>query len=132
MGESRFLLLVGCFGRIVRTGLVKEAPVARYMWAVSYTKAGMEGLMKEGGTSRRTMIEKLAANMGGKIESFYFAFGEYDAYIVAEFPGDVDATAVALTVGAAGAATLKTITLLTPEQVDEATQKTVEYRPPGQ
>lgn len=132
MGRSHFPLSVVGFGRIVVAGLVKEVPVAKYLWAVSYTKAGMEGLLKEGGTSRRTTIEKLAANMGGRIESFHFAFGEYDAYIIAEFPSDVDAAAVALTVGAAGAATVKTITLLTPEQVDEATQKTVEYRPPGQ
>jgi uncharacterized protein with GYD domain len=106
--------------------------VAKYLWEVSYTSDGMKGVVKEGGTSRRSMIEKLASSMGGKIESFNFAFGENDAYIIAEFPGDVDAAAVALTVGAAGAATVRTITLLTPEQIDEAIQKTVEYRPPGQ
>jgi uncharacterized protein with GYD domain len=78
------------------------------------------------------MVENLASSMGGTIESFHFAFGENDAYIIADFPDAVDVAAVALTVGAAGAATLRTITLLTPEQIDEATQKTVEYRPPGQ
>jgi len=106
--------------------------VAKYLWEVSYTSDGMKGVLKEGGTSRRTMVENLASNMGGTIESFHFAFGENDAYIIAEFPGDVDAAAVAMTVGAAGAATVRTVTLLTPEQIDEATQKTVEYRPPGQ
>ena len=106
--------------------------MAKYLWEVSYTSDGMKGVLKEGGTSRRTMVEKLASSMGGTIESFHFAFGENDAYIIAEFPGDVDAAAVAMTVGAAGAATVRTVTLLTPEQIDEATQKTVEYRPPGQ
>lgn len=106
--------------------------MAKYLWEVSYTSDGMKGVLKEGGTSRRTMVENLASNMGGTIESFHFAFGENDAYIIAEFPGDVDAAAVAMTVGAAGAATVRTVTLLTPEQIDEATQKTVEYRPPGQ
>lgn len=105
--------------------------MAKYLWEVSYTSDGMKGVLKEGGTSRRTMVENLASNMGGTIESFHFAFGENDAYIIAEFPGDVDAAAVAMTVGAAGAATVRTVTLLTPEQIDEATQKTVEYRPPG-
>lgn len=106
--------------------------MAKYLWEVSYTSDGMKGVLKEGGTSRRTMVENLASSMGGTIESFHFAFGENDAYIIAEFPGDVDAAAVAMTVGAAGAATVRTVTLLTPEQIDEATQKTVEYRPPGQ
>lgn len=105
--------------------------MAKYMWHVSYTVDGMKGMLKEGGSSRRTMVEKLAANMGGSIESMYFAFGDTDAYIVADFPSDVDAAAVAMTVGAAGAASVKTITLLTPEQIDDATQKTVEYRAPG-
>lgn len=105
--------------------------MAKYLWEVSYTSDGMKGVLKEGGTSRRTMVEKLTSNMGGTLESFYFAFGENDAYIVADFPGDVDAAAVAMTVGAAGAATIKTITLLTSEQIDEATQKTVDYRAPG-
>ena len=106
--------------------------MAKYLLEVSYTSDGMKGVLKEGGTSRRTMVEKLASNMGGTIESFYFAFGENDAYVIAEFPGDVDAAAVAMTVAAAGAVSIKTVPLLTPEQIDEATQKTVDYRPPGQ
>lgn len=113
--------------------MIERRPgVAKYLWEVSYTSDGMKGVLKEGGSSRREMVEKLASNMGGTIESFHFAFGEKDVYIIAEFPGDVDAAAVAMTVGAAGAASVKTVTLLTPEQIDEATKKTVQYRPPGQ
>lgn len=106
--------------------------MAKYMWQVSYSTDGMKGMLKEGGSSRKTMVEKLAANMGGSVESMYFAFGDTDAFIVADFPSDVDVAAVAMTVGAAGSASVKTIPLLTPEQIDEATRKTVEYRPPGQ
>jgi uncharacterized protein with GYD domain len=102
-----------------------------YMWQVSYTQAGLQGVLKEGGTGRREAIEKLAANLGGRIESFYYAFGEDDAYIVAEFPSDVDVAAVSMNVGAVGAARVKTIPLLTPEQVDQAARRSIEYRPPG-
>jgi uncharacterized protein with GYD domain len=105
--------------------------MTKYLWQVSYTQAGMKGIMKEGGTSRRNTIEKLVQNMGGTLESFNFAFGDYDAYVIADFPGNVDVAAVAMNVGAAGAATVKTTVLLSPEEVDEATQKVVEYRPPG-
>jgi len=106
--------------------------VAKYLLEVTYSSDGMKGVVKEGGTSRVNMVEKLASNMGGSIESFHFAFGENDAYIIVEMPSEVDAAAVAMTVNAAGAATVRTVALLTPEQIDEATQKTVEYRPPGQ
>ncbi len=106
--------------------------MARYLWEVRYTADGMKGVMKEGGSSRREMVEKLAANMGGTIESFHFAFGENDAYIIADMPSDIDVAAVSMTVGAAGAASVRTVKLMTPEEIDQATQKTVEYRPPGQ
>lgn len=104
----------------------------KYLFEVSYTAEGMKGILKEGGTSRRTMIDKLASNMGGSLDEFYFAFGENDVYVIVDFPSNTDVAAVAMTVGAAGAASVKTVVLLTPEEVDEATQKTVEYRPPGQ
>ena len=39
--------------------------MAKYLLHVSYTQGGMKGVMSEGGTSRRTMVEKLAQNMGG-------------------------------------------------------------------
>ena len=106
--------------------------MSKYMFQVSYTQQGVQGLLKEGGTSRVTMVEKLVSNMGGSLESFHFGFGENDAYIICDVPSNADVAAIAMTVGAAGGATTKTVVLMTPEEVDEATQKTVEYRAPGQ
>ena len=105
--------------------------MSKYLWQVNYTPEGMKGVLKEGGTGRREMIEKLAANMGGSVESMHFSFGDSDAFIIADFPSNVDVAALALTVGAAGAASVKTTVLLTPEEVDQATKKTVDYRAPG-
>lgn len=106
--------------------------MSRFLWHVNYSPEGMKGVLKEGGTGRREMIEKLAANMGGTIESMHFAFGDTDAYIIGEFPNNVDVAAIAMTVGAAGAASVKTTILLTPEEVDQATKKSVDYRAPGE
>ena len=103
----------------------------KYLLEVSYTPAGMKGVLAEGGSSRRNVVEKLAQNMGGTLETFYFSFGSNDVYVIADFPSNVDAAAVAMTVGAAGAATCKTVVLLTPEEIDQAAEVTVEYRPPG-
>ena len=106
--------------------------MAKYLWKVHYTQDGAKGLLKEGGTSRVTMLDKLVSNMGGHLESFYFALGDTDAYIVADYPSNADVAAVSMTVAAAGGATVETVPLLTPEDVDGAVSKDVEYRAPGQ
>ena len=69
--------------------------------------------------------------MGGTLEAFYFAFGDIDAYVIVDVPDTEVATAVALAVNASGGATVKTVVLLTPEEVDAAAQRSVDYRPPG-
>lgn len=103
----------------------------KYLWQVSYSQAGLKGLLKEGGSSRVAAIKKLAESRGGKVEAFYFAFGEDDVYLIADLPSQVDAAAISLAVGASGAARVRTIVLLTPEEIDAATKVDVGYRPPG-
>ena len=44
----------------------------------------------------------LMRGMGGTVESFYFAFGDADVYVVDDLPDDESAAAVAFTVSAAG------------------------------
>ena len=70
--------------------------------------------------------------MGGTLEVCYFAFGDDDFFIIVDMADNVDATAVSLIVNATGAVKARTIVLITPEEVDQATKKTVNYRPPGQ
>jgi len=103
----------------------------RYLFQVSYTADGIRGLLKEGGSSRRAMVADLAGKMGGSIESFYYAFGDDDVYVIAEVPDHETAAAISFAVSASGAATFKTVVLLTPEEIDAATKKSVGYRPPG-
>jgi uncharacterized protein with GYD domain len=102
----------------------------KYLWQVSYTVQGTHGLLHEGGTSRREFVTKLVADLGGKIEAFYYAFGETDVVVIAEVPDEATAAAVSLVVGASGAATINTTVLLDPELIDEATHKSIPYRPP--
>jgi uncharacterized protein with GYD domain len=89
------------------------------------------GVQAKGGSSRRDAIATMAEGMGGQLESFYFGFGEHDAFVVIDLPDHEAAAAVALAVNASGGATVKTTVLLTPEQVDEAAKRSVDYRPPG-
>jgi uncharacterized protein with GYD domain len=103
----------------------------KFLFAASYTQDGVKGVQSAGGSSRRDAIASMAEAMGGKLEGFYFAFGDTDAYVIADLPDTEGATAVALAVNASGGATVKTVVLLTPEEVDAAAQRSVEYRPPG-
>ncbi len=105
--------------------------MAKYLLEANYTQAGVQGVLKEGGSGRRDAIGKLLADLGGTLEAFYFAFGDDDVYVIADVPDNTTAAAIALTVGAAGAATVKTVVLLTPEEIDAATKQSVAYRPPG-
>lgn len=104
----------------------------KYLLQVGYTVEGLKGLRKEGGTSRRAAAEQLVKSLGGSVESFYFAFGDSDAYCVVDMPDHASMSAAALAIGASGAVTGKTIVLLTAEEVDAATKKTLTYRAPGQ
>ena len=103
----------------------------KYLVAASYTVEGVKGVQSSGGSSRRDAIAALAESAGGQLESFYFAFGERDVYTVVDLPDNESATAVALTVNASGAVTVRTTVLVTPEEVDAAAKRSVEYRAPG-
>jgi uncharacterized protein with GYD domain len=103
----------------------------KYLAVASYTSEGIKGLTKAGGASRRTVVEKLLKSLGGHLEAFYFAFGENDAYLILDVPDNLTAAAISLAVAGAGATRMKTIELLTPEEIDRAMQKHVDYAPPG-
>jgi uncharacterized protein with GYD domain len=105
--------------------------MAKFLFEVSYTRDGAQGIRTAGGTKRRDAVARVAESAGGHIESFYFAFGDRDAFTVLDLPDNESATAVALTVNASGAASVRTVVLLTPEQVDDAAERSVEYTPPG-
>jgi uncharacterized protein with GYD domain len=103
----------------------------KYLIEASYTLEGVKGVQSAGGSSRRAAVAAVAESVGGKLESFHFGFGESDAYVIVDLPDNESAAAVALTVNASGGASAKTTVLLTPEEVDAAAKRSVDYRPPG-
>lgn len=105
--------------------------MAKFLIEASYTTQGVKGVQTAGGSSRRDAVAQVAESLGGSLESFHFAFGDSDAYVIVDLPDNEAAAAVALTVNASGGATTKTSVLLTPEEVDAAAQRSVDYRPPG-
>ena len=103
----------------------------KYLCQASYTADGTKGLLKEGGSKRKAMVEEMTKAAGGKIEAFYFAFGDSDVYLIVDAPDQATVAAISMAVNASGAVTLKTTVLLTPQEVDQAAKKMVKYRSPG-
>jgi uncharacterized protein with GYD domain len=104
----------------------------RYMIIANYTAQGEQGLLAKGGTARRTSVTEMVEKVGGRIDTFDFAFGEDDVFVTAELPDNVTAAALALAVGASGLTTVRVVVLLTPEEIDAAAAKHAEYHGPGQ
>jgi uncharacterized protein with GYD domain len=102
------------------------------MLKVSYTVEGIKGVMKSGGSSRVAAVADMLEGVGGSLDSFYFAFGGHDVYVIADAPGHVAAAALAAAVTSSGAvSSYETVVLLTPEEIDQAMGVAVDYRPPG-
>jgi uncharacterized protein with GYD domain len=104
----------------------------KYLYQGSYTLEGVKGLLNEGGSKRRDAARQAVESVGGRLESFHFAFGQDDAVLVIDAPDNVSVAAVSMAVAAAGGFRGRVTTLLTPEEADEAVKKAVKYRPPGQ
>ncbi len=103
----------------------------KFLFIGSYTYEGAKGLAKEGAAGRRAAVAKVAENLGGKLESFYFGFGADDFYITVDLPDNVSAAAVAVAAAQSGAVATRTVVLMTPDDMDAALKKPVHFRPPG-
>jgi len=103
----------------------------KFLVTVSYTEEGARGLRKDGGTQREHVVRLAVEGLGGKLEAFYYALGQHDAFIVADLPDNVTAAGLSLTVAASGAARCATTPLLTPAEMDKAVSKNTAYRAPG-
>jgi uncharacterized protein with GYD domain len=103
----------------------------KFLIKASYTAAGAKGIQSAGGTSRRDAIAKMAEGLGGRLESFYFAFGATDVYAIIDAPDNQTAAAASIAVNTAGGASSEVVVLLTPEEIDAAGKLSVDYQPPG-
>lgn len=103
----------------------------KYLLQVTYSVEGAKGLLKDGGSKRRAAARAHIESLGGKIESFYYAFGESDVIVIADLPDVTSVAALSITLAASGAVSSKTTVLLTPEEIDSAVKKSSAYSPPG-
>ena len=106
--------------------------MSKYMIKASYSTEGIKGVLKEGGTGRVNAVRQLAEGVGGTVDAFYFAFGGCDVIVIVDLPDNASAAAIAAAVGSTGSlSNYETVVLMTPEEMDQATKKAVNYRKPG-
>jgi len=105
----------------------------KYLIQGSYSEQGLKGVLQEGGSKRREAAEESIKGIGGRLEACYYAFGSDDFVIIADLPSNVDAASLSLVANASGAVHSRITVLITPEEVDQATEKMkrIKFRPPG-
>jgi len=105
--------------------------MAKYMFQGSYSVEGARGLLREGGSRRREAVAQLVRSLGGRLEGFYYAFGDTDLYMIVDLPDHAHAAAASLIVAASGAGRWRTIVLLDAEDMDRAARSDASYTPPA-
>ncbi len=105
--------------------------MSKFLMQVSLTQDGVRGLAKDGGSKRKQVAERFFASVGGKLEALYFAFGDTDVFAIVDFPDNVSAAAISHAGNGAGQANVRATVLITPEEMDQAVQKSQGLRPPG-
>jgi uncharacterized protein with GYD domain len=103
----------------------------KYLVQARYTTEGIQGLVRDSASGRRADVQAAVKTLGGKVEAFYYAFGDDDVVIILDLPNSITAAAVGLTVSGSGTVRVRTTPLLTVEEVDQALEIKMEYRPPG-
>ena len=105
--------------------------MAKYLVLGCYTPEGLKGLQKDKASGRREATRQAVESLGGKVEAYYYAFGEHDTVCIFDFPDNVAAAAFSGAVSAAGLVRTHVIPLLTVEEADKALGVAVNYRAPG-
>jgi uncharacterized protein with GYD domain len=104
----------------------------KYLMQARYTTDGIQGLARDSASGRRSDVQAAVTVLGGKVEAFYYAFGDDDAVMIVDLPDSVKAAALSLAISGSGAVRLRTTPLLTVEDVDQALEIKMRYRAPGE
>ncbi|MFB3826631.1 MAG: GYD domain-containing protein [Bryobacteraceae bacterium] len=104
----------------------------KYLIQAKYTPEAIQGLIRDSASGRRSDVQAAVRALGGKVEAFYYAFGDDDVVVILDLPDNIAAAALALTISGARAVQIRTTPLLTVEEVDQALEVKIHYRAPGE
>jgi len=117
-------------------GLTKEVvTMAKFAVMGGYTADAWAKMIENPG-DRTAAVTKAVEALGGKLESFYWSFGDDDFLGIVEAPDDAAAAAFSVAVGSSGALrNLRTIKLISIQEgqkiLEKAKMTKAVYSPPG-
>ena len=103
----------------------------QYMLQVSYSREGWQALIAQP-QNRVEVVKQAVENLGGKVVSAWFAFGDHDVILITEMPDNVSAAGLAIAFAGGGALkSVQTTPLLSADEGLESMKKAGEsgYRP---
>jgi uncharacterized protein with GYD domain len=103
------------------------------MIQASYSTQGIADLVSNP-QDRAAAVRPLVEGLGGKLESFDYCFGEFDAVVIVDVPNNVAMATIAMAVGASGStSSIKTTVLIPMEEAMQAMRQAggAGYRPPS-
>lgn len=104
----------------------------QYLLQVAYTPEAWAALIKKP-HNRLDAVRPAVEKLGGKIDTGWFCFGDYDLVAIVQMPDNVSAAAFSLAASAGGSVkAIKTTPLLSTEEGVEAMKKAARsgYKPP--
>jgi uncharacterized protein with GYD domain len=107
--------------------------MAHYMHQIAFTPEAWAKMVNNP-QSREAAMRPMFEKLGGKLLSYWFCFGDYDAVLITELPGNVSAAAACMASAQAGTLkALKTTPLVSVEESMEAMRKagSAGFRPPS-
>ena len=128
---SVLLLLCGLV-LLVGDAAGQASPRHKYFFRAAFTADGMKNLQKQSPTVFRAGVAKFFESVGGKLESWYFDYGESSAYGFVDYPDEIAAATAQTSVNAAGFAHVTYRPVLSAEDADKAMAKSNATRPPQQ
>ena len=109
--------------------------MAKYAVLGGYTAEAWSKMVENPG-DRTAAVTKAVEALGGKLETFYWSFGDDDFLGIIEAPDDIAAAAFSVAVGSSGTLrNLRTIKLISLEEgrkvLEKAKATKAVYAPPG-
>jgi uncharacterized protein with GYD domain len=110
----------------------EEAHMPYYLIQASYKESAAKALIARP-HDRSAVVKKMLESLGGKLHSFFLAFGDYDVVAIVEAPDNASAVAAGLATVSGGAISkYKTTVLISPQEAVSAMKKAkkIAYTPP--
>jgi uncharacterized protein with GYD domain len=109
----------------------RRNPMPHFLHQIAYSREGWQAIVNNP-QDRIEAVRPAIEKLGGKIDSAWFAFGDYDVVVITEMPNNVSAAAIAIAFAAGGACKgVQTTPLMSTAEALDAMKKAKDcgYRP---